>query len=185
VVAAGAAIGNGHGTAARQIVSDGAALIQPQTQLIPLALAEPEVQPRPLEAASARQSETFLAGRMGEERADFTFRYNSDGSVRETVVYFYGPDLRAAAAGSGDPLRREAVYLGQVDPVRLHAARKVSDTYYVGPPGHERRDLRREYHPDGRVARTVIFFYEGDRRAADAPSGTAVRRQIAYEGYAD
>jgi hypothetical protein len=129
-----------------------------------------------------KRSETFLAGPAGEERADFTHRFNSDGSVRETVVYFYGDDLRAAQANGFDPLRREAVYQGRADAGRLHAARKLSDTIYVGELDHELRDLRREYRPDGSVSQTILFFYEGNRRAADAPSGTPMRRQEAFDG---
>ena len=102
-------------------------------------------------------TETFCAGQPGEELRDYAYRYNSDGSVRETVVYFYGADQRAAAAAAGDPLRREAVYQGRADPLRLYAARKLSDTYYVGDAGHERRDCRVEYLPDGGVAQTVVF----------------------------
>jgi sulfite reductase (ferredoxin) len=126
--------------------------------------------------------ETILAGISGEERPDYTFHFNSDGSVRETVIYFYGDDRRATGAQSGDPLRREAVYLGRVDPYRLHAARKVSDTHFVGSANHERRDYRFEYLPDGRVALTIIFRYEGNLRASEAPSGSAIFREIAHEG---
>src|SRR5438874_8003604 len=133
-------------------------------------------------ASPFKESETFLAGLPGEEMRDHTVRYNSDGSVRETVVYFYGADQRAATARGGDPLRREAAYLGRVDPVRLHSARKLRDTYYVGPAGHERRDRGVEYTADGAISQTVLFFYEGDVRADAAPSGAPVRRQVAYEG---
>jgi hypothetical protein len=133
-------------------------------------------------APPIKRSETFLAGPAGEERPDYAYRFNSDGSVRETVVYFYGDDLRAAHGSGFDPLRREAVYLGRVDVSRLYAARKLSDTVYVGEFGHERRDVRRDYRPDESVAQTVIFYYEGDRRAADAPSGAAVRRQAGFDG---
>jgi hypothetical protein len=177
------------------------ALAAPKTQLVEVKLPPPSVaatpsavpapaspspesKPQAPAAPPAKRFETFLAGPAGEERADFSFRYNSDGSVRETVVYFYGDDLRAAQASGFDPLRREAVYQGRVDAGRLFAARKLSDTFYVGDIGHERRDLRREYEADGRVARTVVFFYEGDRRATDSPSGTAVRRQVTLEGAA-
>ncbi len=140
------------------------------------ALAPPEL------PAARKRVETFLAGLDGEERADYAYRYNNDGTVRETVIYFYGDDLRAGAAQPGEALRREAVYVGRVDAYRLHAARKRSDTRYVGEAGHERRDVRLEYHPDGRVAQTVVFYYDGDARAAAAPSGAPVRRQVAYEG---
>jgi sulfite reductase (ferredoxin) len=127
-------------------------------------------------------AETFYDGQPGEEMRDYTYRYNSDGSVRETVVYFYGADQRAAAAAAGDPLRREAVYQGRADPLRLYAARKLSDTYYVGEQGHERRDYRVEYLPDGGAAQTVVFHYEGDVRATEAPSGAPLRRQVTYAG---
>jgi sulfite reductase (ferredoxin) len=144
-----------------------------------VALAEPPAPPAP---APRMGAETFYAGHPGEEMRDYAYRYNSDGSVRETVVYFYGQDQRAAAASGGDPLRREAVYQGRADPLRLYAARKLSDTYYVGDPGHERRDYRVEYLPDGGVSQTVVFHYEGDARAAEAPSGAPLRRQAAYAG---
>jgi sulfite reductase (ferredoxin) len=167
------------------------ALTPPATQQVEVQLPLPHVAPAPAPAAIAppaparppeKRSETFLAGPAGEERANFCYRFNSDGSVRETVVYFYGDDLRAAQASGFDPLRREAVYQGRVDANRLFAARKLSDTLYVGDQDHERRDRRREYKPDGSVAQTIVFYYEGDRRAADAPSGTAVRRQEAWTG---
>jgi hypothetical protein len=73
------------------------------------------------------------------------------------------------------------VYAGQVDPYRLHAACKLSDVFYVGTAGHECRDMRREYHPDGRLARTILFYYGSGARAAEVPSGTPLRRQVMYE----
>src|SRR5262249_45763573 len=133
-------------------------------------------------APPLKRLETFLAGPAGEELRDYSLRFNSDGSVRETIVYFYGDDLRANQATSFDPLRREAGYQGRVDPVRLHAARKLSDILDVGEIGHERADVRHEYRADGSLARTVVFYYEGERRATDAPSGTPVRRHETIEG---
>ncbi len=32
------------------------------------------------------------------------------------------------------------------------------------------------------AAKTVIFYYAGGARAAEVPSGAAVRRQAAYDG---
>ncbi len=157
-------------------------LAAPEARLVPLALAEPAVTAAPAPAPPAKQKETFLAGPSGEERPDYTLTFNSDGSVRATVIYFYGDDLRAAGSHRGDPLRRKAVYKGKADPQRLFSARKLSDTIYVGPVGHERRDLRIDYYPDGRPAQTVVFYYDGDARAADAPSGAGLRRQVAFEG---
>jgi sulfite reductase (ferredoxin) len=150
------------------------------TSPVGVALPVPEVKSVPL-PATFMESETLLAGLPGEERADFTYRYNSDGSVRETVVFFYGEDRRGSGARPDDPLRREAVYQGKADAHRLFTARKLSDTFYVGALGHERRDRRVEHRDEG-SSRTVIFFYEGDTRAADAPSGAAVRRTAVFEG---
>lgn len=160
------------------------ALAPPQARDISLALPAVEVaSPRVDIPPPFKHSETFLAGLPGEELRDYTYRYNSDGSVRETVVYFYAQDRRAGQARGEDALRREALYVGQVDPLRLHAARKLSDTHYVGPAGHERRD-RRVDHLDEHTVKTVVFYYEGDLRAADAPSGAPLRRQVVFDGAA-
>src|SRR5262249_2516737 len=99
----------------------------PVTQAVPRHLPEPSAGAAP-EGVGGRAicSETFLAGSRGEELRDYAFCYNSDGSIRETVVYFYGADQRAATAHRQEPLWREAVYLGRVDPVRLHEARKLT-----------------------------------------------------------
>jgi sulfite reductase (ferredoxin) len=158
-----------------------AAAREPEAKPLPLELPAPATVPA-TRLPALKRSETFLCGRAGEELPDYTIRYNSDGSVRETVVYFYEDDQRAAAAHAGRALRREAVYAGRVDPQRLHAARKLSDTWFVGPEGHERRDYRREYQPDGTVTQTVVFYYTGDARATEVPSGSAVRRQVVFAG---
>lgn len=155
----------------------------PSPEVRAVAVPVPEVTAAAVEAAlPPRRSETVLAGRAGEERPDYTLHFHSDGSVRETVVYFYSGDRRASEALPGDALVREAAYPGRVDPYRLHAARKLSDLHYIGPTGWERRDRRVEYHPNGQVARTVIYHYEGDARAVDAPTGAALRREVTYEG---
>jgi sulfite reductase (ferredoxin) len=155
----------------------------PEVKSAPSAFADAVLAPEPVvEPAGLKCSEYFLAGPPRGERLDYSVRYHSDGSVRETTIYFYGNDLRAAHAHDGLALRRKAVYPGAVNPARLYAARKQSDTYYVGPRGHEQRDLRVTYHADGSVARTIVYYYEGDTRAAGTPSGSPLRRQAAFEG---
>jgi sulfite reductase (ferredoxin) len=154
----------------------------------PNSIFPPELvgkQREPGKTAALKRTERFLVGAAGEERTDYAFRYNSDGSVRETAVYFYGEDQRAAAAHTGLPLRRKATYQGRVDPFRLYTARKLSDTRYVGSPGNEQKDIQVEYHPDGTVAQSIVFYYDGDVRAGDGPSGAALRRAVAYEGQPD
>jgi len=159
----------------------------PQTQSMAVALAAPDTKqvadaalllPTAAKPTEIKQSETFFTGTRREERVDYTYRYASDGSVRETVVSYYEDDARAAGARPGTALRREAVYAGQADAYRLHTARKLNDTFLVGPAGQELRDRRIDYHADGRPATTTVFYYEGDRRAADAPSSAALRRQV-------
>jgi sulfite reductase (ferredoxin) len=158
------------------------------TQRLPAAegadLVQREAAPAPAKGALKR-SERFLVGPPGEERIDYAYRYNSDGSVRETSVYYYGDDCRAAAAQSGQPLRRKALYQGRVDPSRLYNARKLSDTHYVGSPGNEQKDIQFDYHADGRVGQSIVFCYDGNARASEAPSGSAVRRAVVYEGQPD
>jgi sulfite reductase (ferredoxin) len=136
----------------------------------------------PAAVQATPRCETFYAGQPGEELADYAYQFNTDGSVRETLVYYYGADLRAASTHPGDPLVRQAVYQGKVNPLRLHAARKLSDTFYTGPARLELRDRRVEYHPDGSPAQTVVFYYEADARAKDAPSSAALRRQVTFQG---
>jgi sulfite reductase (ferredoxin) len=154
----------------------------------PGPLPQPEQTESPKEALSkepSKRSEQFLVGPPGEERIDYEYRYNSDGSVRETAVYFYGHDCRAAASHAGEPLRRRAIYQGRVDPFRLYNARKLHDIDYVGSPGNERKDFQTYYQPDGRVAQAVVFYYDGELRANDTPSGAAIRRAVVYEGQPD
>jgi len=146
---------------------------QPKVETARKLLPLPQTLPR---------TETFYVGPRGEEIADYAFRYDSDGSVRETVVFYYGEDARAASAHPGEPLRREAVYQGQANPCRLHAARKLSDTFYVGAPRQELRDRRVDYYPDGRPAQTIVSYYYDDARAAQAPTGAVLRRQASFEG---
>src|SRR5262249_26042495 len=50
----------------------------------------------PAKSTVTPKSETFYAGPPGEELPDYTYRYNSDGSVRETIIYYYGEDQRAS-----------------------------------------------------------------------------------------
>jgi len=169
-----------HATTPTSSQGQGAALAEPETRAIPLAVPEPKV--TSIAPIAIPRSETIFAGPSASELRDYSFRHNSDGSVRETVVYFYDGDLRAAAAQRGAALRRKAVYSGRANPQRLHEAIKRHDTFYAGSAGHECRNRRIDYLNDGQVARTIVFYYEGDARAAVVPSGKALRRQVAYAG---
>jgi sulfite reductase (ferredoxin) len=172
--------GNGQPTIGNRVTT-GSPLAEPATHAVPLTVAEPAIKLIPAPELLKRR-ETFLRGPTSGELADYRFVCNSDGSVRATVVFFYGNDLRARDAHAGDALQREAAYAGRADAYNLHAACKLSDTYYVGPFSHERRDRTVEYYPDGRVARTVIYYYDGEARASDVPSGSPVRREVVYDG---
>jgi sulfite reductase (ferredoxin) len=148
-----------------------------------VVLAVPEATPAVSpESARRKRSEIFMAGPEGHERRDYAYCYRSDGSVKETAVYFYGDDWRASAAHLGEPLRREARYAGKVNAFRLHEANKLSDTYYVGSADEERADRRVDYRRDGEAGLTVVFFYGAEMRAEEAAAGTAVSRQVVFEG---
>ena len=167
-----------------QVMSAAAAfLTRPEGKMIAASRTDRLAAPKTVPAIEGnKQIERFLAGGCGDELLDYEFRFDTSGQARQTVVYFYGDDLRAGQTHRGLAVCRKAVYHGQVDPARLHAARKLSDILYIGPAGHERRDYRLDYHANGIVARTVVYLYEDDTRAAEAPSGAARRRQIVYAG---
>jgi sulfite reductase (ferredoxin) len=162
---------------------DSQPVVQPEAGLGTSSLPE---RVREAKAVPAREpikrSERFFAGPLGEERTDYAHRYNGDGSVRETAVHFYGDDCRAADAHGGLPLRRKAIYQGRVDPTRLYNARKLRDIYYAGSTGNEQKDSQINYHADGSVAQSVIFYYDSDVRAKEAPSGAVIRHAVTFEG---
>jgi sulfite reductase (ferredoxin) len=164
----------------------GASLLQPQAEPSSLPPSKPDGSRKEASGKKAlKRSERFLVGPAGDERTDYEYRYHSDGSVRETAVYFYGDDGRAGTAHTGDPLRRKATYHGRVDPFRLYNAQKLYDTYYVGSPGNELRDFQISYHSDGRVAQVIVFYYDGNVRASEASSSAGVCRAVAYEDRPD
>ncbi len=132
--------------------------------------------------ASFKEMEWYFTGEVGEEICDYRLYFNGDGSVRETVVCFYGEGVRAQNAHIGDPLCQESHFVGQVDLSDLSSARKHCDIHYVGAAGHEHKDFSYHYHLDGRVARTFVFFYEGNHRAREIPSLAPIRRQEVYSG---
>jgi Nitrite and sulphite reductase 4Fe-4S domain len=156
---------------------------QPETKPIPPGLVELLVAPKAVPSPEGKKSsERFLAGGCGEELVDYLVRYDSSGRACYTIVYFYQGDLRARDAHPGLAVYRKAVYRNSADPARLYGARKLSDTYYVGPPGQERKDYRIDYHPDGAVAQTTVYLYQGDARASQALSAAALRRHVVYAG---
>ena len=59
------------------------------------------------------------------------------------------------------------------------------DTHYVRSPGNELKDFQTHYHLDGGAAQAIVFYYDGEVRATDAPSGAAVRRAMVYEDRPD
>jgi sulfite reductase (ferredoxin) len=172
--------GNGHvATPAPHTGKDRSELERPHTQSIPLALAPPEVsKASPAEAAKSR--EDFFVGERGDELRDYTVAYETDGSVRSTIVYYYGGDRRACEAHRGLPICRKAYYRGRVNPARLHSARKLKDIFYSGPPGRERKDREIRYDADGKLARTMVLYYEGGLQAEKSHSGSPLRRVVTY-----
>ena len=174
--------GNGHSSHPAIAAENGSLLREPGVQSIPLTMTPPSLASGDGQT-QGKSREDFFAGERGEEVRDYTFVYERDGSVVETIVYFYGADFRAAGANQALPLTRKAIYRGQANPLRLHAARKIKDIFYVGARGQERRDRQICYHANGEAARTFVFFYEGEARASAAPSSSPLRRVVAYAGH--
>jgi hypothetical protein len=172
---------NGHaGSHPVAELANGRGLDGPGVQQVPVDLPNPEVSSSI--GANGKTREDFYAGSRGEEILDHTLFYQSDGTVLSTAVYFYGPDLRASAAHRGVPLRRKALYTGQVNPLRLYVARKIRDTFYAGAARVELKDRQIQYDPDGQVTRSLLFFYDEGVRAAQATAGSPLRRVVAYGG---
>ncbi|MFN4260506.1 MAG: hypothetical protein ACK4RK_14525 [Gemmataceae bacterium] len=139
--------------------------------------------PSPVPKRLSPCRETLFAGPTGEELPDYEIHYHPDGTIRETWVFFYGADQRAGQAHPGVPLRRKAIYRGQVDAYRLHAAHKLQDVYYVGAAGEEIEDYQVTYQDAGTVSETDVFFYEEDRRAFQSRPGQGLRRRATYVGH--
>ena len=142
---------------------------------------EPTSQPaEPVQAAKLR--ETHYTGPAGHERADYQFVYAENGTVLQTVVFYYGEHHRAAAAPVQASLTAKATYLGRIDPAAPEGGKKLSVTTFAGDRGGELADSARTYSTDGQVVETEISYYEGDRRAGVAPPGTPLRRRVVYRG---
>ncbi|MGF1577992.1 MAG: NADPH-dependent assimilatory sulfite reductase hemoprotein subunit [Gemmataceae bacterium] len=153
----------------------------PDTTNRPRSTPKPETKPTTEAPQAFMESETFLVGETGEELKDYTIHYAGDGTVRETVVYFYQSG-RAAQSEPDEPLVRTESFVGQVDPAKLNQARKLSEVHHVGEHGHERKDKCVEYGKNGKVKRTVVYLYEDGKRAHEVPTKAAIRREKVYLG---
>ncbi|MFQ5951857.1 MAG: hypothetical protein ACE5JK_00410 [Candidatus Omnitrophota bacterium] len=123
-------------------------------------------------------SRTYYYGLKGYEISDFTLNYRDDGTVKNSVYYFYKSFdagtasyliVRAEDAFREDPLVRAETYEGgdqTGDPAGLLLE---SVAYYKGEKGKEVIDFSQEYEfkPDDNTQRqirtTTIYEYDEER----------------------
>ncbi|MGH7198413.1 MAG: hypothetical protein ACREH5_06725, partial [Candidatus Omnitrophota bacterium] len=136
---------------------------------------------------------TYYKGAAGEEKSDFSQNYKSNGTtVRNTTVYFYEGEKRAALAGPDDPLIRTETYRGGTAGSDVIAAAMTLDTitYYKGTfAGEEKADYTQSYKPDGTtVHSTQVSFYRKcaspctDERAEDVGPDDPLSITVSYRG---
>ncbi|HPM43156.1 MAG TPA: hypothetical protein PLV52_04945, partial [Candidatus Omnitrophota bacterium] len=152
-----------------------------------------------LDAGAARRYETTFAtaGRLkGEEIADFTKTYMRDGTtVVETTVYIYEGGTRAETADDLSRKERTVSYWGNADTnndgkvsaAEAAAAAKRSETYFQfsgsTKAGQEVADITFSYTRDGSAIReTTVYFYDGDKRAAQSTYLDGLERTATYWG---
>ncbi|MGD2278971.1 MAG: VCBS repeat-containing protein, partial [Candidatus Omnitrophota bacterium] len=132
----------------------------------------------------------------GEEVLDFTETY-ARGNIIQTSVYYYGEsELRASEANYRDPMKTSVTYWGEADTNNdgqisqdeIDNAREKSATYYyieARLKGEETADYTVRRTTDGTVASTMIYYYEGDKRAADSEATDKMAKNVTYRGPID
>ncbi len=128
------------------------------------------------------ESETMFAGPEEQEFKTHHFLHSRNGTVKETQFFDYGDDLSNGRIAENEPLRRIRVYAGKVDPGDEDKARKLKEMFFCGEAGEELRDYCSHFTAKGKITKTTVFFYEDDKRAEDAGSGAAIRREVVYKG---
>ncbi|MGD2279202.1 MAG: hypothetical protein PVH45_03785, partial [Candidatus Omnitrophota bacterium] len=141
----------------------------------------------------------YIVGRLkGEETADYTVQYTSDGTPTDTSFYYYEGDLRASEADVDDRLSKTVQYRGEVDPGtqdsngdgRLDTYEKdlVNITYfdYEGrEKGKEVRSYSERYNSREELVSTTVYLYEASLMKASDPNVNEESRMslaVAYRG---
>ncbi|MGD2279100.1 MAG: hypothetical protein PVH45_03265, partial [Candidatus Omnitrophota bacterium] len=125
------------------------------------------------------KTRTHFFGEKGEELADFSQNFISDGQqVKETTIYEY--DI--------DALRKTTAYRGGVEDSKDTAGfSKRSETYFDNRfgRGEEITDYALNYRGDAGsevISTTSVYFYENHDRSGEAESGEAMTASATYKG---
>jgi len=143
------------------------------------------------ELADARKiSETFYLGLVNEEKADYTYKYNSREDITTTTVFWYGDDMdRAEDAAADDPMKKSVTYRGEAvaDGEIDEDARILSETYYQGAVNKEKADFTLKYSyasGEAEVSNITVFWYidaDGQLvRAVDAADEDPMKKSTTY-----
>ncbi|MDD5040756.1 MAG: hypothetical protein PHY34_06470, partial [Patescibacteria group bacterium] len=146
-------------------------------------------------------SETFYEGSAGEEKADYTVKYNSSGEKTSLTVFEYESQnglVRAGDATAADPMKKSTMYSSNSiaedefnedgtlkdgedglvdDPI------KISETFYEGGVGEEKADYVLKYDSRGDKTSITVYEYEGVSglvRAGEATSEDAMKKSTTY-----
>ncbi|MFC1480418.1 hypothetical protein ACFL5Y_03110, partial [Candidatus Omnitrophota bacterium] len=149
-------------------------------------------------------SETFYVGIVGEEKSDYTLKYNSEGEKTSITIYEYegGPGgtlRRAKDATPEDAMKKSTTYtassiaegeykddgtLEEGENGLIDRPIKVSETFYEGKVGEEKSDYTLKYDSRGEKTSITIYWYEGPtdtlQRAKDATPEDAMKKSTTY-----
>ncbi|NQT23601.1 MAG: hypothetical protein HQ579_09235, partial [Candidatus Omnitrophica bacterium] len=145
---------------------------------------------------AVKKSQTFFDYEFrlkGEEIADYTIAFQGDGeTIKDTTVYFYEGIKRAKDSTTYDRMARSVTYwngdvLDEEGEIKENTKKK-SETFFQfkedAERGEELADLTISYYRDGETPReSVIYFYEGNKRAAEAdPYEDGLERTASFWG---
>ena len=123
-------------------------------------------------------SETFYQGAFGEEKADYTFKYDSLGNVTSLTVYWYegiSGRVKAVDATAFDAMKKTVTYsndsiaeeeynedgtLKDGEDGLMDDPIKISETFYQGSYGEEKADVTYQFRQDGSIKTTTVYYYE-------------------------
>jgi hypothetical protein len=124
---------------------------------------------------------------VGEEIADYAYSYLDSGTgagttVKTSTIFHYDEDgtmKEASAVINEGTLKTSDVYRLDIktDPSNAKLAQEV---YFTGDKGEEITNYAKYITTDGHAYMTAVFFYEGDKRAENADTSSALLRRDVY-----
>ncbi|MDD5489004.1 MAG: hypothetical protein PHH49_08630, partial [Candidatus Omnitrophica bacterium] len=146
-------------------------------------------------------SETIYCGDVGEEKADYTVKYNSRGDITSITVYMYeGADglVGADEAGAESAMKKSTVYsassiaadefnedgtLKEGEDGLVDDPLKISETFYYGSVGSEKAGYMLKYDSRGEITSITVYMYQGADGlvgADEADADAEMKRSTVY-----